>query len=563
MTQQIAMPDSSPPNTPRYGDAFVVFSVTVLSCAIGAWLLQRLGLALWAGMVAALAVYAVLLSLHLLMRRSLNPGAEHPATVTLNNRRAAAPPSRAPAPPLPAQAPFAPAADAIPPSQSPPRPELAAKDAAKGTMPPPPPLGQDARERAAPPAARPTKPNDEPPASRPAPFSFRPSREPPFPPAARAPLPPAAPLPPPPTLPEPAAQPEMSVEVVQDLIKKLADELNTATGGERSSPAPERTEDTEAMIGRSVAALQTAARTMHHTGGGSPGEAAAWWPEPDHSIDPGPTLGMPPRARGHERAMPPVGAPPQPNPQLARIAEAIAAERMEVMLEPIHALVEGRPRHFEVSMRLVTADGMALTQPELARATHGTGLMPRVDAARIVRAARVAGRLGQRGRQGAVLAAMAGESLADSAFIDAAAAGNASGNGMSLVLAFAQSEVRSFTHAHTRALAALAGAGYRFGLQAMTDLDMDFGALNKMGFSFVELDAPVFLEGLPCAGGRIPAADLCRYLADFGLSLIVGRIEDDWLLARILGFGVLYGKGTLFGGPRQVKDEVVSGPAAA
>ena len=61
----------------------------------------------------------------------------------------------------------------------------------------------------------------------------------------------------------------------------------------------------------------------------------------------------------------------------------------------------------------------------------------------------------------------------------------------------------------------------------------------------------------------MPASDICRHLADFGLSLIVGRIEDDWLLARILGFGVMFGKGTLFGGPRLVKDEVVAGTSAA
>jgi cyclic-di-GMP phosphodiesterase TipF (flagellum assembly factor) len=105
--------------------------------------------------------------------------------------------------------------------------------------------------------------------------------------------------------------------------------------------------------------------------------------------------------------------------------------------------------------------------------------------------------------------------------------------------------------------------GFRFGLEAVTDLDMDFAGLKKMGFAFVELDAPVFLDGLPCAGGRIPAADVCRHLADFGLTLVVGHIDDDWLLARILGFGVMFGKGTLFGGPRLVKDEVVAGHAAA
>src|SRR6516225_2289618 len=54
----------------RFADAFVVFAVTVLSLALGAWFLLQLGLALWSGTIAALVVYTLLLSLHLLVRRS-------------------------------------------------------------------------------------------------------------------------------------------------------------------------------------------------------------------------------------------------------------------------------------------------------------------------------------------------------------------------------------------------------------------------------------------------------------------------------------------------------------
>ena len=148
-------------------------------------------------------------------------------------------------------------------------------------------------------------------------------------------------------------------------------------------------------------------------------------------------------------------------------------------------------------------------------------------------------------------------------FVDAASAEPGPEGGMSLVLAFAQSEVRAFTPGHAEALGALAAAGFSFALEEVTDLDMDFAGLKEMGFAFVELDAPVFLDGLPAASGRVPASDICRHLSDFGLTLVVGHIEDDWLLARILGFGVLFGKGTLFGGPRLVKDEVVAAPVAA
>jgi cyclic-di-GMP phosphodiesterase TipF (flagellum assembly factor) len=520
MTQQFAVPDDSSPNNPRYSDAFVVFSVTVLSCAIGAWLLLRLGLALWMGSVAALGVYAALLSFHMLVRRSIVAAESPVAVAPVAGKRTKSPP----APPQPSPA------------------TEAARWAETVITEPP----------------RPADDLPQPHAGDP--FNFRPSREPS--------LPYVPPLPvgdaqaaEPPRLPD-ASQPDMSVELIQDLIKKLADELNTATGSERLAAPSEPGQEVEAMVGRSLSALQTTARTMRDPAGqaearvppGGPaapaGPVPAWWPMP--TSEPRPEL-----------AGPAPGTPPQLNPQLARIAEAVAAERMEVLLEPIHALVEGRPRHFEVSMRLLTADGATLDQRDYAQVALGSGLMPRIDAAKMVRAARVAGRLGRRGREGAVLATMAGDSLTDQAFLDAAARGPGNGATMGLVLSFAQGEVRTFTPGHIRALGDLAAMGFRFALEDVTDLDMDFAALKEMGFAFVELDAPVFLDGLPAPAGRVPASDLCRHLADFGLSLIVGRIEDDWLLARILGFGVLFGKGTLFGGPRLVKDEVVAGPAAA
>jgi cyclic-di-GMP phosphodiesterase TipF (flagellum assembly factor) len=531
MAQQFAVDDDFQSTNPRYADAFVIFSVTVLSLAIGAWLLTRLSVGLWAGAVGAVIAYVSLLSLHLMVRRSMvasaSPAEDHPV-VGQWGRAADGPAGH-------------PGTEEV--AEAAPSPEEEAARWAEAT---------NALER---------RLDEELPKGRPGdPFSFRPKQEPAL--ANAPPAPPAfvARAGEATTEPRPmgVSQPDLSVELVQDLIKKLADELNGAASGDRDAkPAPAN--ETEAMIGRSVAALQAMTRSLQPAAGESAtpapavdvptGGIASWWPG-------GVPAAQPPAQRA------PV-APPALNPQLARIAEAVAAERMEVLLEPIHALVEGRPRHFEVSVRLLTADGAALEQGDFARAARGSGLMPSIDAARMIRAARVARRLGERGRQGSVLAAMAGESLADPSFLDAATEEALTGGGMGLVLSFAQSEVRAFTVGHAQAIGALAAAGLRFALEEVTDLDMDFAALKQMGFDFVELDAPVFLDGLPHAGGRVPASDICRHLADFGLSLVVGRIEDDWLLARILGFGVLFGKGTLFGSPRLVKDEVVAAPAVA
>ena len=119
-----------------------------------------------------------------------------------------------------------------------------------------------------------------------------------------------------------------------------------------------------------------------------------------------------------------------------------------------------------------------------------------------------------------------------------------------------------FWPGHMQTLTALSAAGFRFALDGVTDLDMDFSDLKRIGFEFVKLDAPVFMEGLPAPGGVVPAADITRMLTENGLTLVVGRIEDDWQLARVLGAGALFGRGTLFGGPRMVKPEVVAAPNA-
>ena len=110
-----------------------------------------------------------------------------------------------------------------------------------------------------------------------------------------------------------ASQSEMSVEVIQELIKKLADELNTTGTSDRpgqSYPAG----DTEAMISRSVAALQAVTRGAQppaaqpadgaalRAARAPSGGVASWWPT---------TAPM----AGTEAAERPQTVPPVINPQ--------------------------------------------------------------------------------------------------------------------------------------------------------------------------------------------------------------------------------------------------------
>jgi cyclic-di-GMP phosphodiesterase TipF (flagellum assembly factor) len=529
MAQQLGIPGPQTSHG-RFADAFVIFSVTVLSMALGAWFLLQLGLSLWPGMAAALTVYTVLLLFHLLVRRSLiDPGA---GDARDEMQWVAGDPELGPpgteAQDGPSFAPFAsadePSGGAASALDHPHRlPDASAEIAfhyrprdAGGTLG----GGRSASRTGA--TANPPHASGEawPSAASPSPS-------------------------------------EKNVELIQDLIKKLADELSDVPPATAQATTATPGEAEEAMIARSLAALDAAAASMRAVGEPSGETTGSWWPgEPELSGAEAPPT-RPPRAA----ASPPhaSAAPPVPNAHVSRAAEALAANRMEILLEPIQALNEGRARHFEISSRFLAADGSAIETSPLER----TGLIARMDAAGVVRAARVALRLGERGREGNVMTRIAAESLTDPGFIDAVVQQAKSARGMGLVLSLTQAAARDLTDIQVSGLNALMTAGCRFGLEEVGDLKMDFAALNTAGFAFVKLEAPIFLEGLPAAAGRVAASDVCRFLQDFGLTLIVARIEDDWMLARILGFGVQFGMGGLFGGPKLVKAEVVGEPAAA
>jgi EAL domain-containing protein (putative c-di-GMP-specific phosphodiesterase class I) len=333
---------------------------------------------------------------------------------------------------------------------------------------------------------------------------------------------------------------EADLEAVQGMIKRLASEVSLGDGAPDANRAGQ-----DNAVRASVDALYSTADTMRAA-------SRKGAPAPARGAPGAPPAMPPPIAPGHAR--------------LSSVAEAIAARRMDVCLEPIVGLGDHQLHHYEVVVLPRDERGNVLALAGHDRQLSRTGLLPLIDAARLQWAANMAGSFAAKGQTNCVFSAASAESLTADRFLDELANAYRQREALAadLVLMFSQADVKAFSGVEWSALTDMRDLGFRFGLMELTDLDYEFTALRAAGFAFVKLEATVMLKGLPGPRGPMPGADLCHYMNELGLTVIVDQIGDEAVRAAVLDAGVPLGQGPLFGPPVAVDaGALAAGNAAA
>ena len=333
-------------------------------------------------------------------------------------------------------------------------------------------------------------------------------------------------------------------ERVEQILKRLAAQIRA--GGDSDGPPPPAVEppaasDADTSLESAVNTLRSTVEAMRADLHGARPRAARLSPSTAAAA-----------TAADAADAPALRAPTAAEVRLAAVAEALAAERANVFLQPILSLRDDRAQNFEVSVRLRTRDGQVLERQQVADNIRGAGLLPLLDAIGVRHSAGFALKLERRGRDGAVFSQVAGESLEHAAFVSDVAVRQAQGIADRLVLSFDQEEVRGLGAAQLAALASLNDLGFRFAIERLSHLDMDFEAMADTGFAFVKLDAEAFARGLAIGGAVVSPSDLGGFFRDLGLAVIVGRIDDEAMRGRMLDYGVVFGQGALFGEPRPV-----------
>jgi cyclic-di-GMP phosphodiesterase TipF (flagellum assembly factor) len=247
----------------------------------------------------------------------------------------------------------------------------------------------------------------------------------------------------------------------------------------------------------------------------------------------------------------------------ATIADAIAANRVDLYLQPIVTLPQRKVRYYEAMSRLRTETGEVLPASGFIGQAEAGGLMPKIDNLVVFRCVQVVRRLHMKNREVGLFCNLSGTTLTDGAvfpqlldFLDANRA-----IAPSLVLELSQSALRGVGPLENESLSALAERGFRFSLDNVTDLRIEPRELATRGFRFVKVPAAMLLNHAGAAGSDIHPADLSDLLGRFGIDLVAEKIESESVVVDLLDYDVRFGQGFLFSPPRPVRAEALQGIA--
>ncbi|MEP3280614.1 MAG: EAL domain-containing protein [Stappiaceae bacterium] len=255
--------------------------------------------------------------------------------------------------------------------------------------------------------------------------------------------------------------------------------------------------------------------------------------------------------------------PTQESLPVERIRDAVKANRVDLYLQPIMALPQRRVTYYETLTRLRDKDGSVLLPSDYLHIAEATGIMPDIDNLLLFRAVQILRRLKSRNREMALFCNISPTTLLNEKFFASFLEFIKANEGLRdlLIFEFTQENVRAMGPVELECLASLQENGFRFSVDQVSDLKMDFKTLADRGFQFAKISADRMLGRANANYGDIRIEDLAPLMARYGIELIVDHIEAEGQVIDLLDFDVSYGQGFLFSPPRPVRAEVLQGTA--
>lgn len=253
---------------------------------------------------------------------------------------------------------------------------------------------------------------------------------------------------------------------------------------------------------------------------------------------------------------------------LDTVREALAENRVDLYLQPVVGLPQRRTIFYESYSRLRDATGRVMMPAEYLTVAEPEGLVTSIDNLLLFRCVQIVRRLAKQDRKVGIFCNISIASLGDETFfpqfLDLLAANRDLSGALIFELGQAAFDARG--SAEARNMGKLADLGFRFSLDKVTDLDIDFQDLARSDVKFLKIAAPFLLdelvetdEGLILRSlPDLAAQDFASLTRRYGVEIVAEKVESERQIVDILELDIAYGQGHLFGEPRAIRDAVLA-----
>ncbi len=268
-------------------------------------------------------------------------------------------------------------------------------------------------------------------------------------------------------------------------------------------------------------------------------------------------------------AVPPAPLSPYPAPVAAdaaaildQVREALRTDKVDIFLQPVVSLPQRRHRYYELFSRIRAGEGADGKQHYLLPEQYlgvaaDAGLIATIDNLLLFRCIQLVRETEKRHQNVGFFCNISAATLNDAGFMREFVSymGQHPDLASKLIFELSQDELMQGGLFATGFLDGLRRLGFRFSMDQVWRLDMDWSELARHDIRHVKLDAARLLD--PDGRFADPRAvrDLRQELDRANIDLIVEKIETDAQLIELLDLYIDFGQGYLFGEPRLAKKQ--------
>jgi cyclic-di-GMP phosphodiesterase TipF (flagellum assembly factor) len=257
---------------------------------------------------------------------------------------------------------------------------------------------------------------------------------------------------------------------------------------------------------------------------------------------------------------------------LDTVRQALAEGRVDLYLQPVVSLPQRRTAYYESFSRLRDESGRVMMPAEYLSVAEPEGLMSAIDNLLLFRCVQIVRRMAKQDRRIGIFCNISPASLGDEDFFPQFLNFLGQNRDLSgaLIFELGQKAFQDRNTLQARHMAKLADLGFRFSVDKVVDVDLDFADLSRADVRFVKIGAKLLLEemmetpdGLVMASmPDILAADYAALTRRYGVDVIAEKVETEREVIDVLELDIAYGQGHLFGEPRAIKETVLAEVAA-